>query len=444
MTGCGIKNSVPCRPEQTNHEHNTNKPTIHPTFPFRFVDRNTGIWSIPDTNPYERIFDCPYNSTVVFNYLKNTHDVVKLNSAAEYDQCNVSNAQTLSPSNYKLLLDASSLQNNDGGTENVTTSVLVDLPDVTYYHKCLGPINSTEYITCSIPGHCQYGQKIILRTVDVVEVTNKSIYHDHNDTMPQMQVDSLAQLLILLGSRDDPETGFLIIDRGYQTEALADQTHEWIWCALEHHCPSMAWDVWPDATMQDCTSILYLLLGFINRKRPIPKWENAEHYYRLAINDSNATNITISEVESVNNSNNHMFLTSRNECAARSYLSKLFLDKGDFKSATKEADILCYRCDGKFVIDGDSDIVRNSATIAIKQAKYEFDIMSESGWNVQWPEDGACQNIFETISPTTLPIASQDNVHSTLNSSGKSNIIYDRSPCIFTLFLLYHLTLNFF
>ena len=126
-------------------------------------------------------------------------------------------------------------------------------------------------------------QKIAIRTIaPEKEPENDHDNHSHNDDDSDdkkedddsqeeiMEVDSLKNLFKLLGMHNDPDTGFLIIERGYQTEELAHQTVEWIWCGLEHHCPEMARDIWDDATIQDCESILNLLLGFIHRKRPIP------------------------------------------------------------------------------------------------------------------------------------------------------------------------------
>eukprot|EP00977_Amphora_coffeiformis_P030325 scaffold46277_cov183-Amphora_coffeaeformis.AAC.1 len=72
------------------------------------------------------------------------------------------------------------------------------------------------------------------------------------------------------------------MDHGYQTEALATQTRELIWCAMDH-CPDAARDFDPTATTADCESILYTLLGFVSRKRPIPQWERAIDYYHEAI-----------------------------------------------------------------------------------------------------------------------------------------------------------------
>ena len=68
----------------------------------------------------------------------------------------------------------------------------------------------------------------------------------------------------LLGTRNDPITGFLTMDRGYQTEELAKQTLEWMWCAFDH-CPQFAniWDENEVITKEDCEGTVYILMGFV-------------------------------------------------------------------------------------------------------------------------------------------------------------------------------------
>jgi hypothetical protein len=114
---------------------------------------------------------------------------------------------------------------------------------------------------------------------------------DHDDSwealqdspQPLLHVESIPRLLRLLNYHQDPTTGLFIMDRGYQTEALAEQTLELIWCALEH-CPTPALlELEPNATTADCESMIYTLLGFVSRKRPIPQWDRAQNYYTKAI-----------------------------------------------------------------------------------------------------------------------------------------------------------------
>ena len=72
------------------------------------------------------------------------------------------------------------------------------------------------------------------------------------------------------------------MDHGFQTEPLATQTLELVWCALDH-CPSAAWDVNPQATVADCESMIYTLMGYVSRKRPQPQWTVAYDYYQQAL-----------------------------------------------------------------------------------------------------------------------------------------------------------------
>ena len=365
VKNCGLKNSYEC-PESESI-------VVNPAFPFRFVDRFDGLWSTLQSSQYESVLNCPINSTVVFQFPKGTHDIVKLPSLMHYDKCSLSGLDVLSPSTYEEVLTSISEDSVD-----MNQPMLMDMPYVTYYHKCEGELFSIDYISCSIPGHCQAGQKIAIRT------TAPPINEDDGSDL-EMHVDSLQSLLTLLGARNDPSTGFLIMDRGYQTEELATQTVDWIWCGIDH-CPHMAMDVWEDATIQDCHSILYLLLGFVNRKRPLPQFEEAEKYYRFAIYGNETSETTTSFPEIDMQTTDFVPLTSRNECAARSYLSKLFIDKGDFEMAMLEAQHLCTRCHSA----GDND-----ARMAMRQAKYEFDLISNSSTgSIQWPQSEECLNIL--------------------------------------------------
>mmetsp|Transcript_29888 Transcript_29888/g.68576 ORF Transcript_29888/g.68576 Transcript_29888/m.68576 type:complete len:106 (+) Transcript_29888:330-647(+) len=104
-------------------------------------------------------------------------------------------------------------------------TVLPSFDTVTYYYDCTDP-GRVDYVSCSIPGHCEEGQKIRVRTSSDVravgEFTVEWILH----------VDSLERITRLMGRRsndgDGDEPGTVILDRGYQTEALADRTMEWI------------------------------------------------------------------------------------------------------------------------------------------------------------------------------------------------------------------------
>ena len=110
------------------------------------------------------------------------------------------------------------------------------------------------------------------------------------------------------------------MDRGYQTEALADATTKLIWCALDH-CPHFSHDFDPSATLDDCESTVYTLLGFVSRKRPLPQWNVSEDYYRRAIDRG-----------------------GKNLCTAQSYLTQLYLSNGDWNNATNAIEYLCSQC----------------------------------------------------------------------------------------------------
>jgi hypothetical protein len=243
-----------------------------------------------------------------------------------YQNCDFQGSSTLAPL----------FQNNNFGS-------------VTYYHNCTTP-GKTEYLSCSIPGHCEAGQKIVVQTSATVKA------QDDATGEWLMHVDSLGQVLNVLGRRYDPTTGFLILDRGFQTEQLAEQTIDWIWCGMDH-CPSFA-DILPNATLADCKGAVYSLMGYVSRKRPEPQWSKAEYYYNRAIDAGGIY-----------------------ECDARSYLTELFLQKGDYETALTKVNDLCEFC-GK----GD---VGDPYGNAVRQVKSMFDALSvEAG--VEWPTTGPC------------------------------------------------------
>jgi hypothetical protein len=95
-------------------------------------------------------------------------------------------------------------------------------------------------------------------------------------------------------------------------------------------------------------------MGYVSRKRPIPQWSKAEYYYNKAI-DTKGTY----------------------ECDARSYLTELYLQKGDYETAVLKADELCSAC-GKGV---ESDPYGNS----VRQVRSTFDSLG-----VEWPTTGPC------------------------------------------------------
>jgi hypothetical protein len=301
-----------------NYQNQTNLTRI------TFIDGSDGLWSTLRASFYSDnpIIECPIDGTVVFHYPNYYHDVTAMASEQHYSNCDFQDSTVLAPL----------IQNADFGS-------------VTYYHNCTTP-GKIEYLSCSIPGHCEAGQKIMVKTSSTVkaqdEVTGEWLLHVH----------SLNQVLRVLGQRYDPSTGFLILDRGFQTEQLADQTLDWIWCGLDH-CPSFV-DIWPNATLADCKGAVYSLMGYVSRKRPVPQWSKAEYYYNEAIDTKG------------------MY-----ECDARSYLTELFLQKGDYETAVVKAGELCGAC-GK---GDENDPYGNS----VRQVKSTFDSLG-----VEWPTRGLC------------------------------------------------------
>jgi Plastocyanin-like domain. len=155
-----------------------------------FVDGFDGLWSTLRSTFYTNnpIIECPIGGTVIFHYPNFYHDVTVMADEQHYNNCDFQGSTVLAPL----------IQNEDFGS-------------VTYYHNCTTP-GQVEYLSCSIPGHCEAGQKIMVKTSPTVraqdEVTGEWLMHVH----------SLNQVLRVLGQRYDPSTGLLVLDRGFQTE----------------------------------------------------------------------------------------------------------------------------------------------------------------------------------------------------------------------------------
>ena len=157
------------------------------------------------------------------------------------------------------------------------------------------------------------------------------------------------------------------MDRAFETEHVANTTSDLIWCALDH-CPTFAQDVFVDATLEDCESIVFTLLGYVNRKRPVPQWNFSEHYYRQALERN----------------------TSSNWCAAQSYVTQLFLSKGDWSSAQAELEILCQECITDVGLStsrsGSTDGAAASLPPTILRVRQEYErLVDTSDMDVVWP-----------------------------------------------------------
>lgn len=187
-SGCGLKNS--------GCPSNDDGPSASPDTPpgrtendettmrrFIFVDGKTGAWSTLE--PYAPEIVCPVGSIVVFHYPATWHDVVALPSQQAFDACDISNVTVLSPF---ALPDSA-------------------YPDVSYYYPCSEPGN-VAYLTCSVPGHCEAGQKIRIRT---------SASEFAWDPLTQawiLHVQSIPRLLRLLNYREGDDVS-LTLYRGY-------------------------------------------------------------------------------------------------------------------------------------------------------------------------------------------------------------------------------------
>jgi hypothetical protein len=333
-TQCGLKGSL-CQGDNEQPLFTATTTMNDTDRRFQFFDGRTGLWELGVGVEYPQEVTCPVGGMVVFHYPVGGHNIVMVDLAQDYEDCRLDNATTLSPPTLS--------------TSTTTTTTTTMFPSVSYYHPCTTP-GSIDYLACSVPGHCQVGQKIAIYT--------SAIEYAYNKTNPSewvVHVRSMARILTLLGYRHNEEVDghhhgeLYIMDRGFQTETLANATVELIWCALDH-CPMAAQDVVPSATQDDCKSMIYTLLGFVQRKRPIPQWDAALDYYEKAIE-----------------------LKGQNECAAHSYLTQLYLSNDNFTGAEKQIETLCSRC-------------HEERPLMIEQAKLEYDRLELSADDLDWNE----------------------------------------------------------
>ena len=94
--------------------------------------------------------------------------------------------------------------------------------------------------------------------------------------------------------------------------------------------------------------MIYTLMGFVSRKRPIPQWDRAEEYYDNAISRGGS-----------------------NLCAAHSYLTQLYWSRGPayIEQAQNQTIVLCEACVA-------------SNPLLVLQARQEFE---RQGFGT-WPE----------------------------------------------------------
>lgn len=305
---CGLKNSL-CQGSSSPTTPGRNASnTLEERFSFVDGGEKDGLWTVGID--YGNI-TCPVGGIVVFHYPTGSHDIVELNDREDWEACqNLESAIVLSPRS-----TVASEESNH------------DFEDVSYYYHCDQP-GTTAYLTCSVPGHCEAQQKVTIQT----SATEFAFDRATGDWL--LHVKSLSRVLQLLGYRlqeqeqpreaspgSEPSKFVTVtMNRGFQTEELANETTNLIWCALDH-CPSFSRDFDPIASQNDCESTVLTLLGYVNRKRPLPQWNVSEDYYREAIEKG-----------------------GKNTCTAQSYLSQLFMSKGDFAAAATMIQALCVDC----------------------------------------------------------------------------------------------------
>ena len=210
-----------------------------------------GLWSHTGVS-YPNPLRCAIDGTIVFRWTQPMHDVRLMASGAAYDACDFTGSTTLAAAT---------------GTG-----------ETSYYLPCT-PAGSLLYVSCSIGGHCDAGQKVIVNVSSTVRAV------DETTGDPIVHVDSLARIMTLMGANEPPSApGTTALPLGYNTEAIAEKTLEFIWCLLPH-CPSSARDYDPDATLASCRADVYNLGGFISRKRPTPQLTVADGYYTQALDN---------------------------------------------------------------------------------------------------------------------------------------------------------------
>jgi hypothetical protein len=356
-TTCGLKNSQCSDNDGEDVDDNTEDWIQR----FTFVDGRRGLWSTGSVNDYPDVITCPVGGLIVFYYPQGVHDVVELPSRNDYARCNLAGAVTLSP---RTISTAT-------GQKKASS-----FSDVSYYYHCSQP-NYTAYLTCSVPGHCFAGQKVQIY-VNGSEYAYDPTRELSDPNYWRIHVNSIDRLLRLLNYRrvatggSDASESIVVMDHGYQTEELANVTADLVWCALDH-CPEAAAAAGHSSaalTQKECESILYTLLGFIQRKRPVPLWELAEEYYREALERGGS-----------------------NECTAQSYLSMLFwTQRTNYTMAVQETQRLCELC-------------HVSDPAAVRQAQIEWTALHETvpfDKTLQWDERCFADYYFSPSSPLVL------------------------------------------
>lgn len=196
-----------------------------------------------------------------------------------------------------------------------------------YYYECATP-GLSEFLSCSIPGHCAAGQKLEVKTSSTAKV-----FDAQGETL--LHAKSLKQVMSLLGA---PQ-----MNRGYQTEAQAQHTLEVIWC-LESHAPDSCTDWQASATAATCKADVHNLAGFVSRKKPSPDFAKARQYYDEALS------------------------FDPSHCPTLQYLTELNLQTSDTSGALATAEKLCTVCDATSAYGVQTVAALNAASVSLPAA----------------------------------------------------------------------------
>ena len=151
-----------------------------------------GLWAPTGNSDYEPI-TCAIDGYVYFTWQASHHDLVLMASASHLSTCNFAGSRTL-------------VGQNAAAVNGVAS----------YYLPCTTP-GETMHLACSVANHCTLGQRLTVH-VSQTEYAISPV----DETTVLIHSDSLARVMLLLGYREDPNTGFKYLDRGYQTEAAAE------------------------------------------------------------------------------------------------------------------------------------------------------------------------------------------------------------------------------
>ena len=201
---------------------------------YEFAGGGDGRWTWQDYPPQV----CPIDGLVIF-YWDAPHDLVRLPSAQALEACELGEAEILAP-----------------------------VSDVGEYHlHCTE--GETYHLTCSLPGHCEAGQKLEVST------SGSGVAAFDADGAALLHVASFGRLMTVLGFKAEDD-GSARLTRGFSTEAVANSTLELLWCLLPHcancaggpggaalggACPSDDWEG-EDATNASCAADVYTYAGY--------------------------------------------------------------------------------------------------------------------------------------------------------------------------------------